>query len=253
MRHGPRDRGLVRAITLVETMVSIAVIAVLVALAIPLLARSRATASLARVHTICAGLGASTQMYASDHAGFLPYLGVPGTPWAGAWIGGERPEVSFLLSDPPSYFSQSLLYANALADGYFDGRSALHFRQMSDPAAGDRHFITPYQMTYGAFAAPAYWVGDEAPEMLSLYRAVGLHEAAFPSAKGLILHMESGIFDARSRPATPTLSGCLVDGSAGSRPAEAAMWERVVSRPYGAAPIPVLNTPSGLAGRDFAR
>lgn len=239
------------AFTLVEAAVAILIIAVVLALAIPSLARSRSAASLARVHAVCAGLGASTQIYVSDYAGVLPYLGVPGKPWEGAWIGGGRPEVSYLLSDPPTYFSQSRLYANLLTDGYFDGRSMLYFRMMSELAAADRHFITPYQMTFGAFAAPSYWMGEKPPDSLSPFRAVGLHEAEFPSDKGLILHMESGVHHPSPEHRAQTLTVCLIDGSAGSKPADPAMWDRVMSRPYGAAPIPVLNTPGGLAGRDF--
>lgn len=251
MRRAPREFGSDRAFTLVETLLSIAIIAVLVALAIPSLARSRSAASLARVHAICAGLGASTQMYASNHRGFLPYIGTPGRPWEGVRFDGAAPDVSYLLPDDPPYFSQSMLYANLLTDGLYDGRASLYFRAYAEQAQADAHFVTPYQMTFGAFAAPSYWMGEKPPDSLSSFRAVGLHEAGFPSAKGLILHVESGIFDPRAMPGSPTLSVCLIDGSAGSRPADAAMWERVVSRPYGATPLPVLNTPSGLAGRDF--
>lgn len=245
------SRCLERCFTLIETMVVLCVIVVIVSIMLPSLARARTTAVLTRVHVTAAGLAAATQMYTSDSHGMLPYMGMPGRPWEGVWIEGRRPEVSYLLSTPASYFSQSRLYVNLLHDGYFSDRRGLIYPGVEELAASDRDFITPYQMTTGAFAAPAYWVGEEPPPTLGHFRGVGLHEAVFPSAKGLILHTLSGVFDPNDRLKTQTLSVALVDGSAGSRMSEPFMWERVPDRPYGGSPLPVIKTPHGLAGRDF--
>lgn len=252
MMERTRRYEIVRCFTLIEALLVVSIVAILLAMLLPSLGRARVTAATTKVHAVAGSLGAATLLYSGDHRGHLPYLGVPGRPWEGAWIDGERPDVSYLLSDPPSYFSQSTLYANLLCDGYFDGRASLLYAAFVDEASGDRHFVTPYLMTLGAFAAPSYWIGETPPETLSVYRAVGFHEAAFPSAKGLILHSGSGVFHPNPRLATDNLNVCLVDGSAGSRVAESTMWDRVVSRPYGGMPLPVVNTPAGLAGRDFS-
>lgn len=179
--------------TLVETLMVLATIGVVLALSLPALSRARAAAALTRIHSTAGSVGAATQMYAADYVDRLPYLGVPGKPWEGVFIEGRRPEVSYLITDPPSYFSQGSLYANLLYEGYLADRVPLLFPAYAEQARADRDFMTPYYMTLGAFAAPAYWIGNDVPSPLSHYRAVALSEAAFPSSKGLILHGLSGV------------------------------------------------------------
>jgi hypothetical protein len=240
-----------RCFTLIETLIVFCVIAMIISIMLPSLLNARATAIFAKIHITSAGIVTATQMYTSDFKGIFPYMGVPGRPWEGVWIDDRRPEVSYLLSNPASYFSQSLLYVNLLHNGYFGDKRVLLFPGVEELAANDLDFITPYQMTTGAFAAPTYWIGEEPPLTLGHFRGVGLHEALFPSAKGLILHTLSGVFDPNDRLKTNTFSVALVDGSAGSKVSDSFMWERVPNRPYGGSPFPIIKTPHGIAGRDF--
>lgn len=65
-----RDRG--AAFTLVELLVTIAIIGILAGLLLPALARAKEKAKVVKVHVELYGVGLALEMYADDHAGQLP-------------------------------------------------------------------------------------------------------------------------------------------------------------------------------------
>jgi prepilin-type N-terminal cleavage/methylation domain-containing protein len=62
----------VAAFTLVELLVVIAIIGILAALMLPVLARGREKANVARVHAELYGIGVALDMYSTDNAGKVP-------------------------------------------------------------------------------------------------------------------------------------------------------------------------------------
>lgn len=239
--------------SVIELIVSIAVVAVLVALALPALRGARGQARQADTLSMLRQLAVATTLYQGDFDGVFPYMGIPGKPWEGLRIDGQRVQTS--MYDNPSYFAQTMYYANLLVPGYFDARSAIDWPgTYGQRSRGDVHFISPYEMTATAFAAPRYWLGDDPPDDLSLYRAVRVEECAFPSNKGLLLHFLSGVWDDSGSGTAPlSYFSAAVDGAASSHPMpdERALDALIVSRAYGAQPVVTISTRGGMGGRDF--
>lgn len=244
-----------QGVTIVELLVVIAVIRVLIAIAMPSLQSAREQARLGRGTASLRHLGIATVAYSGEHRDSFPYLGVPGSPWEGLRIGGSRLDTSYYQPQGPGYFTQSLYYANLLVPSYFEVRDDLLGEEgVWLPTWNDVHFVTPFVMSGTAFAAPRYWEGEDTPDDLSLYRAVRLTEAVFPSSKGLILHWLSGAFDPRNHAGTVNVYHALaVDGAAGPHPmpSEEELDANSVSRPYGSSPQVISSTLGGMAGRDF--
>jgi prepilin-type N-terminal cleavage/methylation domain-containing protein len=67
-----RFRGGPAAFTLVELLVTIAIIGILASLLLPALARAKEKAKATKVHAELYGLGLALEMYADDHEGRLP-------------------------------------------------------------------------------------------------------------------------------------------------------------------------------------
>ncbi len=61
-----------KAFTLVELLLVIAIIAVLAALLLPVLARSKEKAKVTRVHAELYGIGLALEMYSADHGNKVP-------------------------------------------------------------------------------------------------------------------------------------------------------------------------------------
>lgn len=240
--------GSARAFTIVELMVVVVIVALMVALLAPGLSRARASAAITKIHNTARQVAGATLQYCSDSKDALPYAGSPGRPWEGFSMEVQRP--------PSGYFGQMRYYANLLVDRWYaDRRSLMGPRQarLRETEAGDkpRLFDSSYWLTQGAFAAPSYWVGQSPPPDLSLYRAVRLSEALFPSSKVLILHSLSGFLSTGVQHDPRAADAALVDGSAGRRAMSVELVESGLSRPYGCAPLPMVASPQGIAGRDF--
>jgi len=110
-----------------------------------------------------------------------------------------------------------------------------------------------FWLSQGAFALPPYWSTDAPPDDLSLYQGTRLDVIAFPSSKGLLLDIHSGLFEVDDSPAAArdTIFVALGDGSAGPRPVTDELNDNWVFRPSSSAPLPTLATRHGFLGRDF--
>lgn len=69
MRMQPKDRA---SFTLVELLVVATIISLLAGLLLPVLARAKEKAKVAKVHAELYGIGIALQMYADDHSGNVP-------------------------------------------------------------------------------------------------------------------------------------------------------------------------------------
>lgn len=165
--------------TLVETLLSIALIGILIGLLLPTLSgvrdRARGTVSMAQLRSH----GQVMHIYAADYEGYFPIYSRPdGT---GSITTGER-------TFPIAYFSEKVLWPWAMADEYYGGRVG----HPSFRPPGYRHPGSPYIYTVSYMATPEFWnpstrVGPEQ------WRGVISDRTAWPSAKGLLVNWASGI------------------------------------------------------------
>lgn len=239
--HGHTPFARANGFTLIEILVSISVIAVIIAIALPALRdsrqRARKLALLSEMRQALAGVFA----YADQGNGYLPYLAHPRQPDRGAMANTVWRDL------PPTYFrGQSGLWATALH------RTGIDLSILSHayiPENKPDRVWTWFWMTHAAFARPEYWVGEDVPDDPSLYVGVRLDEATFPSAKGLLFDVAS--FSSLEPNAKDYKAG-FADGSAGFfSAAQPPLIVEHLNRPYGAAPWRVLTTEHGIRGRDF--
>jgi prepilin-type N-terminal cleavage/methylation domain-containing protein len=240
------------AFTLLELLVVIAVIAVLLALVVPTLVGARDRGRVARVLATHRQLLGAVSMYCEQNSGYLPYFATPGNPTGPTMLGGVN-------IGTPYFIGQSIHWASLIVPDYFGSRAAIEFDQSRDTTQQrdwpEQVVRSHYWMAHGAFAAPRYWEGAAPPADLSLFHGMRLSDAAYPSAKGLLIDHNAGNFASFSRPLKTgepvrMLVG-KVDGSADTLRWGEDSTSGLVSRPYGAVAWPVMGTEGGMAGRDF--
>jgi prepilin-type N-terminal cleavage/methylation domain-containing protein len=251
--HGLPGGAGAPAFTLVEVLVSISVVAVLVALVVPSLRNVRETARDARVLATERQLLSSLALYSADHKEAFPYFHTEGDPLA-------RPRIGDVVI-PHSYFwAGRVFWANLVCPNYFDADLCLRTVDAErDASVNVSEGLAPptirsrVWLTQTAFAAPQYWDAD-APPNDRLLRHTTHAELLYPASKGLLMDIVSGVF-APSRPSHPprgdeAMTIGFGDGSAASVVFDFRDTSNVVDRPHGAAAWPVMSTRRGLAGRD---
>lgn len=249
----PAGGGAVRGgFTLIEVLVCIAVIGILVALAVPSIARARHAGKEARSLSTERQLLLGLSGYTRENAGAFPFLAKPGDPFSPAIIRG------FAI---PTYRSQgffrdqSWYWVSLISASYIDMP-----RAQVEPAGLEEFFRrkgfpedvigTTYLLSYTVFARQAYFGGvalDPVPQFIGCREA----DVQFPSQKGLILDAALGAMNSHDSIGRDMSYVGLADGSARSR-----RWsdfdQKLVVQPV-LVPnwSPVLSTKYGLAGKDF--
>lgn len=251
MTNPASTRG-VRAFSIIEMLVVIIVVATLLAILLPLLAKSRSSARDARTVAElrqCVGMIAA---YQNDARDTFPYFHTPGQPRTPARF-GEIELTRF------SYFSAGrVFWPNVLNDrdrlaiapivSKFSAKRQLDNIEDGLPADMIRSRLS---LSFTVFADPAYFTGDVPPSDPLYFRATRGDEVLFPASKGIIVDFA---FRRQSSGNTTTLQAgiALADGSA--------RWidwkwddSAVVWRPHGVQAVPwlVLATRDGLRGRDI--
>jgi len=192
-QHRTFNAASTRGFTLVETILVVMLIAILVSLSLPSLARirerGRTTVSLSNL----AGHSAIATMYANDFKSLMPYATTPRP--------GEVSVVRCLsrrIAVRGNYFSMTGLWHIALADGYYDGNpwhkslaSPINYYRVGTdvPMLG-----SDYLYACSFLASPEYY--NDTTHMLPprQLRAVRIDEVLFPSAKFVFLdYASSGI------------------------------------------------------------
>jgi len=243
--HGSRRA----AFTLIEILVSIAIVAVLIGVLVPVLASARQNAKVTISLATHAQLSAATSMYAERNKEFYPYFATPGNPLGPKVIDG--------FDVPGHYFrAQSWHWASLIIPEYFSQRGAIEARDIngvpvSTPGSPESVVRSRFFLTHNAFAASAYWADPE-PDDAALFRGVTFADVRFPSLKGLTLDVSIGQPTAEEgiKPKPNGTSVGLADGSARLATLDLSGLAGM-ARPHGVLRWPVMATEAGMAGRDF--
>ncbi len=230
--------------SLIEVLVSIAIIGVLIAIALPVLGAVRSAAARTVELSGIRQVAAMVSQYADDAGGMFPFVGVPGDPLAGY----VRRDPSGAPTLSVSYFRANMAsYTDALKVAGFDatplsGRTDAELEDFYRTFHRD-HVPARYWLTHAVCAESRYWVGEDPPYQAEDFAAQRIGGVLFPSAKCLLYRIDP------PKKETDPAHGwfAAVDGSADRVPHSDF---ELFGRGFGAVPWVGLMTERGVAGRD---
>ncbi len=231
--------------SLIEIIATIAVMAIVFSLAIPVYSIVRSRAFESRALSNLKQHSAVFLQYCSDSRDFWPYFTDPSGPATVVYANGAR------WGRIPSFFDATLTWPYFLGDRYYNGtyRGEMF---VSRPALGTR--VTSYFYARGMFSRPEFWNGRARSLDPRQLAGSTVSEVAFPSRKGLLidtLDMFTGEWGPARQPAV------FVDGHAVV--ARRSEWRfpevlssatQVESRGF-VGGEPVLDTVDGVRGIDL--
>lgn len=181
MKQGWKQRQ-PHGFTLIETLVVIAVIAILAAITISMLARTRMSAresqSLSNIRQNVVVFAA----YTTDHQDYFPQLFPASLSRNSISCGPYR------INDL-GYFETTKTWNIGLASRYYDGNvlSEVFFSPFIEGFPVSAVVLTSYHHTQTILAAPEYWNRTTRLTGITQWRAVRASEVRIPSSKGLFL------------------------------------------------------------------
>lgn len=249
-------RSAARGFTLLEVLVTIAIIAVLIGILVPIIGVARRKGEGVGTTSMMRQASAALAMYGGDYNDAFPYLATPGQPDTPITVGQSQ------IARGGYFGIHARFWTALIVPDYLEiPPRDLSFSDTSrtsspviGPAGGEALYISRYWLTHAAHAAPAFWE-DEPSTDTSLLRGMRLTDVAYPSQKGTLLDVGAGAFleDNQDTEERDTAYVGLADGSARSE-----HWSGLIDagrfvqlKPHGAVGWPILSTRSGLAGIDF--
>jgi len=242
--------------TVIELLAVIAIVAVLLAIMLPALLGARESARLNVHRSNMRECLNTVSMYADSFGSHFPFMGVVGQPELGVEEFNDLEPPGSGVSFNAGYFSaHSFHWPTVVARAGFDiehiaqpdpdRRARLRERYGNPEILG-----SAYQLTHAAVAAPSYWLPGPVPDPTpGIFRPMQTHQVRYPSAKGLLLAVNLGLFDQTDNEQADWIMVGMGDNSVSKRqnPGE----DDIGDRPYASLPFAVLTTESGLEGRDF--
>lgn len=239
------------AFTLIETLLVIAVIALLTALLAPSLAGTRESARRLKSLANLRGHATTIASYAADYKDLFPALSDPRATSSIVRCESAGIAVSTV------YFAATECWHIGLADQYYSGNwNSSSFKTPWTPT--EISGALSYQLTCSALAAPSYFVfPSTSPPPMNL-KPMKLSDTAFPSDKGLFVAVSR--WDYWPDPGFPKqrFHGATMDGSAlffsGSSlgpqfgPGDGNYLQYTTHYP---ATDPMMHSAGGLQGRDL--
>lgn len=250
-----------RAFTLTEAMVVSGVVSLLIGLALPALSRTRNEAEEVVLLSAQQQSFAGLLLYTSDQRGFFPFIGETGAGekemavrgWRDAW-----PNRHFKIDSVywPSIVVPATLDVipermHVFAD---DPHADWFICDVPGAQRSTNPFIsTNFRLTHTTSAIPTYWMGEEPPEDLSMLRGVTVADVRYPSSKGILLDVRTGMFSPNEpERESGRMTVAWADGSVNrSRPTNPHPESWGVQRSgLGAISYPIMTTARGVWGRD---
>lgn len=255
-RHGNGEVRVSNAFTIVELLSAIGVIAVLLAILLPALSRSRTRAAefanIARLKQHVAAFAS----YNLDYDDFMPYYTSSDGPVTLRW---ER--ISWEL---PQYFCGANVWNMVLGPSYL-GVGPDHevfypigYIQEHFSSFGVRPFMTPFHFTRVYLADSVYWQNGVDRGWNEHWVQLRAGETLYPSKKGLLI-LDTAIIDIDEPPPETKAIG-FVDGSASDQRSDQlrppvfdgpGIYDNSHCGNGTSHGRPVLHTVNGTAGRDI--
>jgi len=249
-----------RGFSLIELLVVVSVLAVLLAIGVPLLAKSRERARVA-----------ADLSQLSQHAKIVGGVYFASSKDAFPWFTRPLPEPTVISCSAQSfsrairYFDSYNIWNVALADGFYDGlpwgrmfRSPTIPRSIVVNAGGPESPLTDYLYPCVFLGAPDQWrIRGYSSAPIHL-RATRLTEVMFPAQKVLLWSAPDGVYGAElSSTNGAALNAAFVDGHASPLQSQSIRTEfagDIIDQAFGdhfnRSPNSLLHTWHGVAGRD---
>ena len=226
-----------RGFTIVELLVTIAVIAVLMSILLPALAGSKRAAERTRWLANQREASRTVRVYAGDYEDSFPSWGVPRTNLAPLETDRETYEFFWWAQmDQWGLFLTAVGYDGWLSMGPEAGPGVF----TSEATDFGRDTRSSHIMAGAAFAEPVRFSAEQPDTSVLVHTALRYSDVRFPSAKGVLLG-----------PGPPSGGPILVSFADGHSAVHQhdQLPKGVRNMPYG--PIPVLTTIDGVLGRDI--
>lgn len=245
-----RSKGDGGGFTLVELLVVVAVVAVLLGLALPVIRGARQSAGAGASLSNLRGIGIVVELYTQRHAGVYPFHGPDTYLPFGISPPDERQRTLATIGDvwSLSYLWPAKMHEVApWRDHYRSwlnaGRETLH---SDSPWRED--LVVSYRYTCSFFASPETWTEGPPLPAEELIKPVSISDVRFPALKALMYDKDRAYLGAAV--AQHDRRGVLLaDGSASLR-SDAAATTPVQNRVDAWPPRLYSDTPLGVKGRD---
>lgn len=238
------------AFTLVETILVVALVALLVGFTLPSLAKVRYSARLATTRSNLRQHGTILAAYNSDYKDLYPYLTDPRATKSVIRCQSAGFAVTVL------YFQGADWWWLGLADGYYNG--SWRSPAFRSPLAPPEFVVGSYTMPCSFIADPAYYTPETREPPPKQLRAVRSSEVELPSHKSLLVD-NSVLFNFEALGLdADEVQACMADGhsSGFDRARTGLLQHHTGDGPYpdfGAhfpSLIPMTHTHAGVRGRD---
>ncbi len=240
-----------KAFTIIELMVTIGIIALLAALALPALSGARIRAHELKAMSQLHALGLTLELYLQDAQNPYPYHPA-GTPYSYAPAGYPSPG-NLTSSDDPwslSYLWPTTLHRVAPWEQHYQSWLGPNPQSTDSPtpwqSANDNPAYSTYRYANAFIGDPACWltVGP------ARARPTRQHETRFPSSKAIMFDLGRNYLPTNQRPKAPR-AVLAADSSAALRQDQDAT-PPVNNRARTLPSIQIYHdTPAGIFGRDF--